>query len=117
MDSLFSKPIFIFTSDVDWASEAAINDSIDFYRDLGVDVHFFATHESPALRAYAFSHPANVGLHPNFLSGSTQGGTPEEIVDVLLAPYPEIRSSRSHNFYDISAGDLPSGGSRPRRRQ
>jgi hypothetical protein len=84
------------TFDVDWAPEAAIQDSLDLLAAAGASATFFATHASPALQGAADRH--EIGLHPNFLSGPPF----EPTLDALQALFPEARGVRSHGLVQSS---------------
>ena len=43
-----------------------------------------------------------MGLHPNFLPGSTHGETREEVVEHVFALFPEARCFRAHAMVDDS---------------
>lgn len=103
MPHLLDEPVFVFTSDIDWASESAIQDTIDFYRGLDAPVHIFATHASEAVNRYWIEEPANVGIHPNFLPGSSHGNKVCDVLDYLLQTFPGVTTSRSHHFFDSSS--------------
>lgn len=95
-------PIFCLTSDVDWASEACLEDMFDIVSSFGVVPTFFATHASDTLSRWEREGYAEVGIHPNFLEGSTHGENINEVVDHVLSLYPNARSFRSHCFVDNS---------------
>jgi hypothetical protein len=42
----------------------------------------------------------DVGLHPNFLPGSTHGATVDDVITTTKAIWPDAISFRSHCFYD-----------------
>src|SRR6516162_7436757 len=72
---ILERPVFCFTSDIDWASEAAIESMLELFDQYGIVLTPFITHDSPALRHH-YEAPQlreRVGLHPNFLSASTHG--------------------------------------------
>lgn len=96
----FAEPILSLTSDVDWASEACIADLAAVAAAHGVVPTFFATHRSPVLDALLDEGRAEVGIHPNFLPGSTHGRTVDEVLDHVLGLYPQAGVSRSHAFVD-----------------
>jgi ubiquinone/menaquinone biosynthesis C-methylase UbiE len=52
-------------------------------------------YEAPELRE-------RVGLHPNFLSGSTHGNEVASIIDHVHQLWPQARGFRSHSFFDHS---------------
>ena len=67
--------------------------------DRGVRATWLITHESPSVSALS-DHPDlfELGIHPNFHAGSTQGTTPEEIVDHCMALVPTARCVRTHGL-------------------
>lgn len=96
----FDEPVLCLTSDVDWASDACIADLAATCAELGIVPTFFATHRSPLLDRLVAEGRAEIGVHPNFLPGSTHGSDPEAVLDHVLGLYPQARASRSHAFVD-----------------
>ena len=90
-------PLFCLTSDTDWASDYCIGELLRFAGDVGIAPTVFATHSTTVLQ-----DGVEVGIHPNFLPGSTHGTDPKSVVDNILAAYPQARSFRSHHFVDSS---------------
>jgi hypothetical protein len=99
---LFDKPIFVFTTDIDWASEYCIQTLLTAVNGKGVVPTAFATHKSQVLAAASAAGKVNIGLHPNFLPGSTHGKTREEIIDHMFKLFPEACCFRSHAMVDDS---------------
>ena len=99
---MFNKPVFVFTTDIDWASEYCIQTLLTAMRERDVLPTAFATHESPVLSAASASGHVKVGLHPNFLPGSTHGETRDEVVKHVFTLFPEARYFRSHAMVDDS---------------
>jgi hypothetical protein len=99
---LFDKPVFVFTTDIDWASEHCIQTLLTAMQERGVVPTAFATHASPVLAAANAAGNVNVGLHPNFLPGSTHGETHEEVLDHVFTLFPEARYFRAHAMVDDS---------------
>jgi hypothetical protein len=64
----------------------------------------FLTHRSDYLASRFgmrdFISSGDVGLHPNFLPGSTHGATVDEVITATKALWPDAVSFRSHCFYD-----------------
>lgn len=93
-----------FTTDIEWAPEWAIRDLFQLADEHGVPLTPFVTHRSEylasrfAMRDVVSS--GDVGLHPNFLPGSTHGATVGEVIASTKALWPEAISFRSHCFYD-----------------
>jgi ubiquinone/menaquinone biosynthesis C-methylase UbiE len=96
----FDEPVYCFTSDVDWASEHCIADLLGFTASVGVTPTVFATHASPVLDSFAGAGLADVGIHPNFLPGSSHGDDEKAVLDHLFALFPEAETFRSHCFAD-----------------
>lgn len=97
-----NSPLFALTCDVDWASEACIDDVADCAAELEIVPTFMATHESRNLRTRHAAASIELGLHPNFLPGSDHGNTIEEVIEFVTQLYPEAKTFRSHCFFDGS---------------
>lgn len=106
MDGLSSflegDPVFCFTVDVEWSPEWAIAATYELADRFEIPLTPFLTHESAYLRDRLRDPAArrDVGLHPDFLPGSTHGRTVEEVVGAVCELWPEAISYRSHCFYD-----------------
>jgi hypothetical protein len=99
---LREQSAFCFTTDIEWSAEWAIRDLFELADSSGVPLTPFLTHRSAFLEA-RFSgkrEAANVGVHPNFLPGSTHGRSIQEVIDTMTELWPVARSYRSHCFYD-----------------
>ncbi|MDD5053433.1 MAG: hypothetical protein PHO27_11930 [Sulfuricurvum sp.] len=84
------------TFDVDWAPDFAIDYAaslIDYY---GITTTWFMTHRSPVCEKLASTKFVEVGIHPNFLQGTTQGKNPFQIMKNLMDIFPEAKSVRTH---------------------
>ena len=89
-----------FTFDVDWASDNMVNQLIDICIAKNLKATFFVTHHSSTLnRLRNVPEQFEIGIHPNFLSGSTQGSTEEEIFNYCKKLAPEAVSIRTHCIY------------------
>jgi len=93
-----------FTTDVEWAPDWAIRDLFTLADEHGVPLTPFVTHRSDYLASRFgtrdFISRGDVGLHPNFLPGSTHGATVDEVITTTKAIWPDAVSFRSHCFYD-----------------
>jgi hypothetical protein len=90
-----------FTTDIEWAPEWAIRDLFTLADEHGVPLTPFLTHRSPYLAQRLMEvNGADVGLHPNFLPGSTHGTTVDEVIATTKALWPGAVSFRTHCFYD-----------------
>lgn len=88
------------TVDIDWAPDDAIDLTADLLIAAAVPATWFVTHDSPAVRRLA-GHRAlfELGVHPNFLSGSSHGGTIVEVLDHCMTLVPGARSLRTHALH------------------
>jgi hypothetical protein len=84
------------TVDLDWASEAAIAETLDSLRERGIPVTVFATHRSP--RVESAMAEIEVGLHPFFGEGSSHGASVEEVVRHVLDLPHNLPAFRCHRF-------------------
>ncbi len=94
------KPIFVLTSDLDWAPDWALRAMFEIVATHDVPLHLFVTNASEALR----ERPARVtlGIHPNFLANSTQGRTVDEVIDFCQALVPDADTFRTHSISENS---------------
>ncbi|WP_173984905.1 hypothetical protein [Magnetospirillum sp. SS-4] len=87
------------TFDVDWAPDWAIALCVDLCASAGVPATFFVTHSCDILADLRRAPDrTELGLHPNFLPGSSHGATPEAVLEHCLALLPEARSMRTHSL-------------------
>ena len=84
------------TLDIDWACDFMLDDVHELLRKHRVKATWFITHDSPAVQSLKEQPLFELGLHPNFLPGSTQGDSEEEIMENLKAFLPEATSVRTH---------------------
>jgi len=97
--SQFKNKVFI-TFDIDWAPDYMVDHVIDLCIKYEISATFFVTHSSPTLdRLRSYPDQFEIGLHPNFLPGSTQGKTPEEIFEYCKKLVPDAVSIRTHCVY------------------
>ncbi|MEI8109574.1 MAG: hypothetical protein WCH59_01180 [Chitinophagia bacterium] len=90
--------MILFTLDIDWASEEVILDTLSLFEAAGVKCTLFATHQSNAI-IDCNKNLFEVGIHPNFngiLNGN--GNNINQVLDELLAIYPEAKGARSHSL-------------------
>lgn len=84
------------TFDQDWAPDFALDYTSSLISELEFKNTWFMTNRSPACVRLMDCPDVEVGIHPNFLQGSTQGKTPNKIMQNLLKSFPEAKSVRSH---------------------
>ena len=91
------------TLDVDWAPDVAIADCLDLLSRFGVKATIFGTHKTDVLSGLSSSQ-FELGIHPNFnflLGGQT--GCVNDIIDDVMAIFPEARGLRSHSLTQSSS--------------
>lgn len=90
------------TFDVDWAPESCIQACVDLCLAHGVPATFFVTHPSPTLARLRGDARFELGIHPNFLSGSSHGHGLREVLDHVLECAPGARVMRTHALFQSS---------------
>lgn len=96
-DMLFQdKPVFCFTSDSDWYSDDCMLNLKQIFRQYATKLTVFATHKLP----FDEDQDTQIGLHPNFLPGSTHGNDVTEVFTHLRSIYPKAQTFRSHSYCD-----------------
>lgn len=90
----------LITVDVDWAPDFAVFEVAGRLVEAGVRSTWFVTHASPATD-FLVSRPDlfEVGIHPNFLPGSTHGEDLRSVLEHCLHIVPGARSMRSHGLF------------------
>jgi hypothetical protein len=84
---------YVTTFDMDWASDFMIEETIDVLLQHRIKGTYFITHDFPAL-AKLQAHPDlfEIGIHPNFLPGSSHGTREREVLRELknVAPFRDL---------------------------
>ena len=93
-------PTFVLTIDQEWSSDFALEGVLAFARERGIVPTLFVTHRSVVAERAAARGEVELGIHPNFLPGSTHGDTVDAVLDHLLSRVPAPVASRSHAFVD-----------------
>ena len=84
---------------MDWAPDCAIHLVIDELVARRIRATWFVTHVSPAVeRLRRYPKLFELGIHPNFLLGSTHGDTPEAVSRHCMALVPDAISMRTHGL-------------------
>ena len=96
------QPVFCFSSDIDWASEAVIRFSHAAVGGDELRLTYFNTHESPALREIEARGAARLLIHPNFLPGSSHGEGFEAVMEFCRALQPDADGFRSHRYFEVN---------------
>ncbi|MCA9807871.1 MAG: hypothetical protein KC476_07945 [Cyanobacteria bacterium HKST-UBA06] len=94
------------TFDIDWASDAVLNHTLDLVEAAGVCSTWFITHPTPFLDRLLANKQVEVGLHPNlnhfFEVPNPKAATLEETLDSLHNLAPKARVVRSHSLVQSS---------------
>ncbi len=90
-------PVLV-TLDVDWAPDWMIEAVAMRLVKAGVRATWFATHDSPAMRQLRHEPLFEIGLHPNFLPGSSHGATPDAVFGTLRGWFPDATTCRTHSL-------------------
>lgn len=90
------------TFDIDWAPDFMIRECMDICAEGGVRASFYATHPTPILAEIDADPRFELGIHPNFLPGSSHGKTYDEVMSYCMALAPRATSMRTHSLYQDS---------------
>jgi len=94
----------ILTLDVDWAPDFVIEDVANLLRQHHIRSTWFVTHASPAIEALADEPDLfELGIHPNFLPGSSHGVTHDEVIGHCRSIVPDAISCRTHALAQSAA--------------
>jgi hypothetical protein len=90
--------MIVFTSDIDWAPEEVINDTIKIFENFNVKCTFFGTHKSKILDE-CDRNLFELGVHPNFNPSLINGVGKKavDIIDDIISIFPEAKGVRSHS--------------------
>jgi hypothetical protein len=90
-------PSAIVTIDVDWAPDFMIRAVAKMLLEASVRSTWFVTHRSEAVHELREKPELfELGIHPNFLEGSSHGRTPEEVIKHCMDLVPEAVCMRTH---------------------
>lgn len=100
---IFEQENYIsFTSDLDWAPEIAIEETLNLLIQNKIRPTIFVTHRSRVIDKYKDN--IDLGIHPNFIQPSSQGNSIKEIVDYCINLVPETKVFRAHRWF--SSNDI-----------
>ena len=88
---------YALTFDIDWAPDYMILHCLELIESAGYKATFFATHSTP-LNKEIVDRGHNLGIHPNFLPGSSQGSNVEEVISECLNYAPNAWCMRTHSL-------------------
>jgi hypothetical protein len=94
---LLAGPTFVLTSDQDWAPDWALRELLEIAARHDVPFHLFVTNASGAL-SERWPMDFTLGIHPNFLPGTTHGASPDEVIDSCLEIVGATNSFRTHRY-------------------
>ncbi len=93
----------VLTLDIDWAPDFMIDFAAEQLISHNVKATWFITHDSPAVKRLGdYPYLFELGIHPNFLPGSTHGQTPEEVLSHCMQLVPDAVSMRTHALIQSS---------------
>ena len=94
------KKKILLTFDIDWCPDFCTEVVLDYLANKNIKAIFFITHKSKILQRIK-NENHEIGIHPNFYKGSSQGKNYYNIVNNLLTIAPDTRVIRTHRlFYD-----------------
>ena len=96
------EPVFCITSDTDWASDDALKFFLNIIDDFEIPLTLFITHSSPFIIDIINKKNIDIGIHPNFLEGSSQGSSYKEVIEYCKAILPNAKSFRCHRYFDVN---------------
>jgi len=89
----------LFTSDIDWAPEEVIADTVELFTRYGVKCTFFCTHPSGVIDSISRDSHFELGVHPNFMPlMNEQKGTVHDAIKKVLDLVPDAKGVRSHSL-------------------
>jgi hypothetical protein len=95
--SVKNSPIVV-TIDIDWVPDWMIAAVLERLVRVGVSATFFATNPSAVLTELDSDSRFEVGIHPNFLTGSSHGTSPDEVLTNMKSWYPKATACRTHSL-------------------
>ena len=96
------EPVYCFTSDIDWASEAVMKEYFDIINPLKINPTLFVTHHSENIELNFKNSKIERGLHPNFMNGSSHGNSFFDVAETCIKFAPEAYGFRSHRAFDLT---------------
>jgi hypothetical protein len=88
----------LLTFDADWCPDFMMEYVYDIIKDTDIKSTWFMTHKSDLICKLQRDENIELGVHPNFNRDSTQGATPDEIMENLLKIIPNAKSARTHGL-------------------
>ncbi len=99
--SFREEPVFVLTGDQDWCPDWALDETFAVVRSYDLPYHLFMTNRSDSIEsARAAGTRVSLGIHPNFLAGSSHGDAPAEVIDHCARIVPTATTFRCHAFHE-----------------
>jgi len=92
----------VITLDIDWVPDFVIDSVAGILREAGVRATWFATHPGDAVTRIRADDLFELGIHPNFLPGSTQGSSVSEVLKYCMDVVPDAVCMRTHAMVQSS---------------
>ena len=94
----------VITFDVDWAPDFAIRETAEILIKSHTKSTWFVTHNSEAVQELLEQpHLFELGVHPNFMPGTTQGNSYNEIMRHVMDIVPGAKAARTHGMFYSAA--------------
>ncbi len=90
--------MLVLTADQDWAPPWATLELCQRWAEAGLPGTLFVTHPCPSLTILRAEAQVELGWHPNFASGSSQGASEPEVLDFLERIVPRAAGARAHGL-------------------
>jgi len=90
------------TFDIDWAPDHSIYELLHLLQRYNCKGLFFLTHSTPINKVIEEAGH-ELGIHPNFYPGSSQGDTVSAVLKYLTAIQPRARVFRTHGLLSSTA--------------
>lgn len=95
----------IMTIDTDWAPDSVIHNVSNTLIRNHTKATWFVTHQSPVINRLSDQPDLfEIGVHPNFCEGSTQGSQPHQVMKYVKDIVPNAQSVRTHRL--VQSSDL-----------
>jgi hypothetical protein len=90
----------VITFDVDWAPDFMVRKVANILIEKEIKATWFITHDSPAIRElFEYPNLFEIGVHPNFMPGSTQGNNYRAVMSYVMNIAPNAKTVRTHGMF------------------
>lgn len=99
MNSRTTIDDIVISLDVDWAPDFVLDAVSQILIRNRVKATWFVTHDSKGVqRLFEHQDLFEIGVHPNFMAGSSQGNNFKEVLDYVTNIVPKAKSIRTHGM-------------------